>query len=212
MAEDTTSETAAETPVEKGPGKSIIKPQYRGKYKTPDWLGTLLNDNASKVKTLPAQDAKAATGEIGKPGYSPAREAKPERTVIDGVDVDKLFVIGRENGLNLDKFEAQKGAHGFEGRFRMTVRNMLQTIAKQRHGLVINGTFVRAPQEFLTKVGVLEGVKPTHNPDGTKIPKPAKVAEAETLPEGQPESKLIKADEAPPAAKETPPAPAKKKK
>lgn len=172
-------------------GKSIIDPKYRGKYKTPDWLGAFIMAQTNNTRVLPAQEASPAVGEIGKEGYKPAREAKPERTVDDGVNVDKLFELGRKNGLNLDKFDTQRGSHGFDGRFRMTVRNMLQTIVKQRHGLYnLGGTFVSADPAFLSKVGILEGANPTHNQDGTKIPKAAKAA-----PEAAAgESKLIKAD------------------
>lgn len=196
---DQTADVAADpAPAEKAQGKSIINPKYRGKYKTPDWLGEFVAINASKTKVIPAAPATEATeqvGEIGKPGFHPAKAAKeatPERTVTDGVDIDALFKLGADNGLDLTKFKTQVGGHGFEGRFRMTVRNMLQTVAKQRHGLIdASGEFVAAPEDWLHLKGAPTNA--THNPDGSKIAKPAPVAEAAS------ESKLIKTDAEPAA-------------
>lgn len=175
--------------------KSIIDPKYRGKYKTQDWLGTLIATQTNDTKVLPATAATEATeqvGKIGEEGYKPAKPAKPampERTVSDGVGVDKLFELGAKNGLNLDKFQTQKGGHGFEGRFRMTVRNMLQTVAKQRHGLVgLDGSFVSAPADWLKLKSA--PAEATHTEAGVKIAK-AKPVEAEKPAE---ESKLIKTD------------------
>lgn len=197
MTEDTnetTTEAVADTLPAKG--KSIIDPKYRGKYKTPDWLGQLLLDNTSSTKVVAAKPATEATeqvGKIGETGYKPAKaaqEAQPAKIVKDGVDVNKLFALARENGLNVDKFETQRETHGFDGRFRMTVRNMLQTVVKQRHGLLVDGDFVVAPPEFLLKANA--PTVATHNQDGTKIAK----AKAEVAPPtGEPESKLIKASE-----------------
>lgn len=181
-----TTETAA---VEKT-SKSIIDPKYRGKYKTQDWLGEFIGSQISITKVLPAQAASDAVGEIGKEGYKPAKEAKPERTVVEGLDIDKLFELGSKNGLDLSKFQTQRGSHGFDGRLRMTVRNMLQPVAKQRHGLWdLGGTFVVAPDDWLhAKSAPAEA---THAQDGAKIAK-AKPAVAEKPAE---ESKLIKAGE-----------------
>lgn len=157
-------------------GKSIVDPKYRDKYKTPDWLAKILIDSAtaSKEKVIKEKD--------------PADETKVlTKTVIvpDGVDIDKLFAIGKENGLDLAKYEDQREVHGFTGRFRMTVRNMLQAVVKQRHGLIVGGKFVEAPKEFLAERKAPES--PTHEPDGTKIPvvkppKPEKPA-AEAKPD-----------------------------
>lgn len=195
---DETPEVSADAP--KAAAKSIIDPKYRLKYKTPDWLAQLLLDHTSKTKDVPARAASEQVGKIGEEGYKPAKAATEAKTVNDGVDVDKLFALATENGLasRIGKFEAQKGGHGFEGRIRMTIRNMLQPVVKQRHGLVVNGTFVSAPEDFLRKIGVLEGQKPTHTQDGTKIAKAASTptAEGEVSVEGAeptpPPSKLKK--------------------
>lgn len=160
--------------------KSIVPAKYATKYKNrSEWMSNLLKANASLTKTIPGVEAK---GTEGQEGYV---AGKPERTVVEGVDTNALFKIGAENGLNLDKYHSQVSTHGFPGRFRMTVGNMLRPIAKQRHGIVINGAFVSAPAEWLSEVGA--PAEPTHNQDGTKI---AKAVEA--APE--PESKLIKAE------------------
>lgn len=181
--------------------KSIIDAKYRNKYKNrKEWLSDLLKANASLSHEIPA---KLAVGEEGKEGY---KAATPARTVVDGVDVDALFKIGAENGLDLAKYEAQKGGHGFPGRFRMTVGNMLRSVAKQRHGITIGGEWQEAPEEWRKNVGAPEA--PTHNKDGSKIA----VAKAADTPAT--ESKLIKADANKSEAKDDADkkAPAKKKK
>lgn len=163
--------------------KSIVDPKYRNKYKNrSEWMADLLKANCSVTKTIAAVPAK---GEEGKEGYV---AAKPERTVVEGVDVEKCFAVARENGLNVDKYEAQRDGHGFPGRFRMTVGNMLRATAKARHGVKINGTWHDAPAEWLTANEA--PAEATHDHDGVKI---AKAVEAK--PEA--ESKLIKAADAP---------------
>lgn len=146
--------------------KSIINEKYRdGRYKleNQDWLGKLIAD---KVTQFTEKTTKVAIE--GKDG-----EFKNVTTqVADGVNVDAVFKLGRENGLNLDKYEDQRGSHGFAGRIRMTVRNMLQAEAKRRHGLVIDGKFVTAPAEWLQSKGAAD--KPTHDQKGVKIPVPPK--------------------------------------
>lgn len=122
MTDETQTETAPATAAK---GKSIIDPKYRGKYKTPDWLGSFVmqTNNTKVVPAKPATEATEQVGKIGEPGYQPAKPAKeatPERTVDDGVNVDRLFELGAKNGLDLKKFETQRGSHGFDGRFRMT--------------------------------------------------------------------------------------------
>lgn len=175
-------------------GKSIIDPKYRDKYKSKDWLATFIGEQASQTKVIPAKpatEAVAQVGEIGKEGFKPAKPAQPateEKTVHDGVDTEKLFELGTKNGLDLSKFQTQRESHGFEGRFRMTVRNMLQTVVKQRHGLKgLDDKFHSAPADFLHAKSA--PAKPTHDQHGVKhaVEKAPKEAKAE------PESKLIKA-------------------
>lgn len=167
---------------ETAPAKSIIDPKYRdGRYKQRDWLGEQIASVSDQTKEVSKQ-------------VKEGDETKTVKTTVSaGVDVDAIFVLARENGLNVDKYEDQREGHGFPGRFRMTVRNMLQKVAKQRHGIVIAGKFTKAPADWLEAKGAPEA--PTHTEGGEKIakPKPAK----EETPKGE---------DAPKAAK---PAPAK---
>ena len=153
-------------------GKSIINAKYRdGRYKAEnqDWLGKLVGE---KCTTYSDRERTVKTDDEGG-------TKKVTEKVADGVDVDAVFKLGRENGLNLDKYDAQRGSHGFAGRIRMTVRNMLQAEAKRRHGLVVDGKFVSAPADWLASKGAPE--KPTHNQKGEKIatPKPPKAEGAD---------------------------------
>lgn len=168
--------------------KSIINSKYKDKYKNrSEWMSDLLKAHGSITTTHAAVPAK---GEEGKEGYIAAR---PERVTIEGVDVDKVFAIARENGLDVDKYEAQRDGHGFPGRFRMTVGNMLRATAKARHGIKIAGDWHPAPEDWLTANGA--PIEPTHDHDGARLTKAAE-------PKAETESKLIKADAK--AATETP--------
>jgi hypothetical protein len=117
-------------------GKSIVDPKYRNKYKATDkdWLAKFLDEQATKTR-----DKKVTEGDGEK-------QVTKTVKVPDGVDVDALFTLAAKNHLDVKKFEAQRTSHGFGGRFRMTVRNMLQTVIKQRHGVFnTGGTFLTAP-------------------------------------------------------------------
>lgn len=160
------AEAAAETTT----AKSIVNPKYRGIYTKDkrDWLALFIDEHCTAMKdvkrTEKTEDGATATKTVQVP---------------DGVDVDKVFALARINHLDVDKYEDQRGSHGFAGRLRMTVRNMLQTVAKQRHGLNgPDGKFVSAPAEWLASKDA--PATATHKPDGTKIvvPKaePAKAA------------------------------------
>ncbi len=186
MSEETTQAQNPAPAAEEKTVKSIVDSKYRDKYKNrSEWLADLLKNKASLSHSVAG---KAAVGEEGKEGY---KAAVPERVVVDGVDVDALFAIARENGLNVDKYDAQRGGHGFSGRFRMTVGNMLRAIAKQRHGITVKGEWEEAPTEWLTAVQA--PTEATHNKDGSKIAKAAP-------PATPPESKLIKAADVKPSA------------
>lgn len=145
--------------------KSIVNPKYRNKYKgaEKDWLAKFMDEQASKTRDV----------KVTKPNpTNPDEKITVTETRPDGVDVDKIFTLAAKNGLDVKKYEAQRETNGFPGRFRMTVRNMLQKVAKQRHGVFnTGGTFCSAPAEFLTKVGAPEA--PTHTQAGEKIAKPA---------------------------------------
>lgn len=148
---------------------SIIAEKYK-KFE-PDWLAKLIAEHATKTKQVSVKKK------------NPENE---EETITvtedraDGVDLDKLFALAAANGIDVSKFEAQRDSHGFAGRFRMTARNMLQTVAKQRHGLKIGDEFVSAPADWLEAKKA--PAEPTHTQDGAKIEKP-KAAEATKEPE-----------------------------
>lgn len=140
--------------------KSIIDPKYRVK-KDADWLAKLITSTTGKTKD------KVTKTKVE--GTEPVEYVETTTTVPDGIDVDKVFALARENGLDakVAPFEAQREGAGFPGRFRMTVRNMLQAVAKQRHGLQVNGEFVDAPADWLEDKKA--PTAPTHTQDGTKI-------------------------------------------
>lgn len=146
--------------------KSIVSSAYRDKYKAqgPDWLASFIGEHATLTKEV----TKSVADGDGKKSV--------KTTVPAGVDVDALFKLAHTNGLDMSKYEGQKSGHGFAGRFRMTLRNMLQKLAKQRHGLHdVKGKFVAAPTDWLTAKAA--PTEPTHTPKGVKIA-PAKEAKA----------------------------------
>lgn len=165
----------AEKPADTAPAaaaKSIIDAKYRdGRYKEQDWLGTLIAGVATTTK-----EVQKTTGEGDE------RVTKTE-IVPDGINVDALFALAKENGLDVAKFEAQREGHGFPGRFRMTVRNMLQAAAKKRHGIRVAGKFEAAPADWLAAKQAPD--KPTHTQDGTKIVVPKPVKEAAPKADGE---------------------------
>lgn len=163
-------------------GKSIVDPKYRVK-KEPDWLAKLIGEHATLTKTV----TKTVTeGEGDKATKKEVKEQRPA-----GVDVDGLFRLAKVNGIDVASFEAQRGSHGFAGRFRMSLRNMLDAATRRRHGLFVprgetQRVWVDADAAWL-KSGRGAPDKPTHTRDGAKIEQP-------------------KADKAPAASKEEAPA------
>lgn len=147
--------------------KSIVDPKYREAYKQrgPDWLGQLIIGVAQPTvdKTVSVPD--------GEGGRKTVKKKAPS-----DVDIKALFGLAKENGLDIAKYKAQEGSHGFAGRMRMTIRNMLQAVAKQRHGIYVGGTFKKAPAEWLTEKKAPES--PTHTKDGEKIAKKKEKAAA----------------------------------
>ena len=139
---------------------TIINPKYKKAKGDQDWLAALISKHASKTrvvsKTVVDPDTKEKT--------------TTEETRHDGVDIEKLYALLDANGIHEDKlakFVGKEDAHGFAGRFRMSARNMLQAVAKQRHGLIADGVFVDAPSDWLEHVKA--PAQPTHQQDGTKI-------------------------------------------
>lgn len=156
--------------------KSIVDPKYRTK-KEPDWLAKLIAEKATifEDKTKQVKDGEETKTVTSK--------------VAVGVDVDALFRLAEVNGLDVAKFEAQKGTHGFEGRFRMSLRNMLDAATRRRHGLFVprgqTRLWVEADADWL-KSGKGSPEKPTHDRDGKAFPKPKADKAAEPAKEDAP--------------------------
>lgn len=152
--------------------KSIVSDKYRDKYKNApkDWFKTFIEGQATATRTV----------KVTKPNpTNPDEKITVDEQRPDGVDVKALFKLAKANGLNVDKYEAQVDDHGFPGRFRMTVGNMLRTVAKQRHGLFNkDGTFTSAPTDWLSTNGA--GDKPSHDQKGVKIVPPKAETETKT--------------------------------
>ena len=139
---------------------TIIDPKYKKAKGEQDWLAAHISEHTSKTRVVSKTTVNPETKE----------KTVTEETRNDGIDIEKLFALLGENGIHGDKlakFVGKEDAHGFAGRFRMSARNMLQAVAKQRHGLVADGVFVDAPTDWLKRVKAL--AQPTHEKDGTKI-------------------------------------------
>ncbi len=97
------------------------------------------------------------------------------------IDISALFGLAHANNIDVDKHEHNIGVAGFAGRFRMTLRNMLQATTKRRHGLFgVGGKWHNAPPDWLTSKGAPD--KPIEKRDGTKIAKAKPKAEKATKP------------------------------
>ena len=139
---------------------TIIDPKYKKAKGEQDWLAALISEHASKTRVVSKTTVNPDTKE----------KTVTEETRNDGIDIDKLYSFLDANGIGMDKlakFIGKENTHGFAGRFRMSARNMLQVVAKQRHGLIVGGVFVDAPSDWLEHVKA--PAQPTHQKDGTKI-------------------------------------------
>lgn len=165
--------SAADDAAASGGTKSIVDPKYR-KKKEPDWLAKLIAEKASLTEE---KERKVKDGDETK---------TVKETVTVGVDVDALFRLAEVNGLDVARFEAQKGSHGFEGRFRMSLRNMLDAATRRRHGLFVprgqTRLWVEADADWLKERGAPE--QPTHDREDKAFPKPKVDKAAEPAKEG----------------------------
>ena len=129
--------------------KSIINSKYTGKYReASDWMGDFIRKNASAFE------------EVTVNGKTVEQEA--------GLDVDALFTLAENNGLDVASHKKRKKDPGFVGNFRMSLGNMLRAVARKRHGLYdVENTFRKAPADWLSEQGAPE--KATHTKDGEKI-------------------------------------------
>ncbi len=123
--------------------KSIINSKYRGRAKTADFVSGLIDAASAKTQVV---EKKVDLGD--------GKHKMVKQTVPAGIDVGGLFELGQRNSLPIDKFQSQTGTHGFAGRFRMTVANMLRAAARKRHGLFdAKGKWVEAPVDWLVAQG-----------------------------------------------------------
>lgn len=145
--------------------KSIVPEKYGKDYKgAQDWVSDLIGKCTTEIKTV---KRKVTTkNEDGSETVEEISEEKP-----GGVNVDALFELASTNFIDVKKYETQRETHGFPGRFRMTLANMLRSRAKQRHGLFdTDANWHAAPPEWLSEKSAPE--KPTHTPQGEKIVPP----------------------------------------
>lgn len=129
---------------------SIIGDKYKGKYKGPsDWTGELI-----KAQCYGTGDAK-------------------------GLNLDDLFTMADNNGIDTAEWRRQAGAKNAPGRLRMTIGNQLRAIAKKRHGLKgADGKWHEADQAFIDAAGT----EKTEKPDGSPIKAAANDDEKEAKP------------------------------
>jgi len=138
------------------------------------------------VETVEATESPKVTKSIVPARYAGRYKAggsdelaefiKKQATGKEGFEWPAFFQLVRANGILEEKvahYEAQVAAkrHGAEGRARMTLRNMLATIARKNGKLVgLNGeeTTINLPKPVLsgaaadaaTKAGAAEGTAP----------------------------------------------------
>lgn len=136
---------------------SIIDEKYRDRYREPDWVGQMINKDATEtiMKTVKVKDEE---GNVTGEEEVPTKKSK--------LDLDKLFKICEVNKIDYAKFDEQRDNPNAPGRIRMSVGNMLRAAARRRGGLYdINGDWQLAPAELM------DGKEPTETPDGEKIKK-----------------------------------------
>jgi len=107
-------------------------------------------ENTAPAEQNPAEEKKATksivpskySGRYKNGGEGPLAEfIKTQSTVDSAFSFDRFFELCLKNGLPQDKVDhyrsqVQEKRHGAEGRTRMTLRNMLATIARKNGKLV----------------------------------------------------------------------------
>ena len=121
-----------------------------------DWINQLMDKHyTTEIPGTPAE--KDADGKVTKRATKGKRE----------FDIEGATAWAEENGLTVKTYPNP-------GMYRMNIGNMLRAAAKRRHGLMRDGKFRKAPDDFPVNE------EKTEKPDGTKIAKakPKKEAEA----------------------------------
>lgn len=119
-----------------------------------DWINRVIDENCA--------DLVGAQEEIKDDDGKVTQRAKAGKRVVD---LDKLRALGEENSLTVKEYPNA-------GMARMNVGNMLRAAARKRHGLIINGQWTDAADDFEVND------ERTENPDGSKIAKAKPEAEA----------------------------------
>lgn len=146
--------------------KSIIPEKYRGK-RDADWLATFV-DGEVKVAVMKTVKAKDKEGNVTGEKQVPSAKTS--------VDLDRLFKLCHQNGIDTAKMEEQRERPNAPGRIRMTLGNSLRAAARKRHGLYnLEAEWVEAPADFIGDLPLKE------NPDGTGIAKAAEPVAAEPV-------------------------------
>ena len=147
-----------------------------------DWAGRFMEDNAL-TRGVGAKEAVEAVEEVKDEEGNVITEAvagKPATKGKDVWDLDSMLLLAERNHIDTSHatFVSIREKNAV-GRARMTIRNMLFSRAKKRHGLYdIEGNWVDMPADELEALGNPERVEER---DGTKIPrvKAAKEEKAE---------------------------------
>ena len=120
------------------------------------------------------------------------------------IAVTALFDLARANDIDVSKHVPNQNVAGFAGRFRMTLRNMLQATTKRRHGLFgCDNKWHNAPPDWLTSKGAPD--KPVEKRNGEKIAKAKTEKSAVTVAAAKPKKSAKK-----PAKSDVPVEPAPK--
>jgi len=145
-----------------GKTKSIINAKYKDKYKKPDWLGVQINAHCTARHEVEVPEKKDDKGKVISKATT--------KTVANGIDVEALRAMASENDIDPAPYAGMN-----VGQHRMNIGNRLRSLTLKRHGLTINGKWVKADAEWLKDKNAPEA--PTHNRDGSVIAKAIKGTE-----------------------------------
>ena len=162
--------TIEEPATEEKVAKNLIGEKYRGKYKTPDWIGEFVNERAVEYGT------KMVETKVVDEDGNEVVETKEVRTKKKSLNLDTFFALCEMNNIDpalVARMKSQREGVNAIGRIRMTLGNSLRAAARKRGGLLdLEGNFVGAP-ESITK-----GAPPIETPNGEKLVTASQPAEA----------------------------------
>lgn len=124
---------------------SIVDEDYRVRYRGKgDWFKQLVDETCYETKTIEVEHVETD-------GTITREQVESKRKTFS---VDRMFTVALENGVpeeRLEKFRAIVGQRASEGRIRMSVGNMLRTVARKNGSLTVDGVVHNAPEEFVNK-------------------------------------------------------------